>query len=570
MRCRAPSYFTVLIFAYALVPIFVSAQGPGKPVRLPGFTIEPLSGNGWEIARPAEGFPGLLGYRMEKSPAWFSISSVEIPIPLISWTTTMRQEAVGLDQFVFTKRLHQERRLAATLVRASWTIIPFGDEKHFLEAIAQARERDLRKQPGHILEFKTQVEGDAILPGCLRIDARVEEAADSPQALIISTRRYICPHPDAPGYMVEVGYGQRTPEGEEPVSLEEETKPFLQSLKFVRQEDLIDYPVVRTTFVPVGSLPSLVALQDHTAWIAAGSNWLLQLDTGSGKTTGVVQFKRPVGDLVVGADAFWLPQNTIADKAPDTLSVEHLRFVDHLRHGAREYWDDGIQAGFAAGSIWLPACSASSSMRSMGCANNLARIDPKNRDSITYIKLSEPRQVAGNGDTVWVTGLMGPCSREPCRNGSLSRIDASSKVVSATVAVPATRGAKLLADSHAAWVEDGAAIWRVDAVTSEVRSLDFEGRVEACSTGSVLWVLEFANWRGADRNTVTSLRLHRFNAQTLQAVGEPISLGQSEESTGPISLSGIHLRACRDDEIWLSDSSGVLLRLDMRPQTQVP
>jgi len=73
----------------------------------------------------------------------------------------------------------------------------------FFEAIAQARERDLRKQPSHILEFKTQVEGDAILPGCLRIDARVEEAADRPQAQIISTRRYICPHPDAPGYMVE-------------------------------------------------------------------------------------------------------------------------------------------------------------------------------------------------------------------------------------------------------------------------------------------------------------------------------------------------------------------------------
>ena len=154
-------------------------------------------------------------------------------------------------------------------------------------------------------------------------------------------------------------------------------------------------------------------------------------------------------------------------------------------------------------------------------------------------------------------------------NGTLARIDAAKNTVVASIPIPTAKG-KLLADAHAAWVDDGAAIWRVDAQTNEIKRLDFGGPTEACLDGGTLWVLEFTNRHHVGKNTVASLRLHAFDAQTLQVVGDPVSLGSSEESLDAISLSGIHLQACLSDEVWVSDRSGVLLRLDMRPRTQAP
>lgn len=40
-----------------------------------------------------------------------------------------------------------------------------------------------------------------------------------------------------------------------------------------------------------------------------------------------------------------------------------------------------------------------------------------------------------------------------------------------------------------------------------------------------------------------------------------------DESSDLNSLSGIHLRGCGGQQVWLSDDSGVLLRLDMSSST---
>ena len=550
MRCRAPSLFAVLLFVCTHAPIPVNAQSLGKQARLPGFTIEPLFGNGWSIARPAEEFPGLFGYILfKKSPAWFGISAGEIPVPLVSWHTMRRDESIGLEQFIFTKKLGEGPRIGATLVRASWVGIPFADPRQFLLAIAQARESELHKQFSRVLEFQSKTEGDSILPGCLRMDARFGGGTESGHPLIVSTRRYVCPHPDAPGYLVEVGYGQQTPEGETPASLEEETKSFLQSLKFVRQEDLISYSVLQTTFLPVGFSPSHMVLGEHGAWIAVGSSWLLQLEADSRKPVGAVQLHREVDNLVVGSDALWLPKNSIARNFPETLATEQLKFVGHLPH-------DETQAGFAGGSIWLPSCSVASTM---GCANKVARIDLKNHESLKRIKVTtsygDALSAVGNGDTVWVLNS----------KGSLVRIDAAKNTVVATLPIGFTARGKLLADARAAWLVDDAVIWRVDVQTNEIKKLDFRGPTEACLGGGMLWVLEFTNSPLVGKNTVHSIRLQGFNAQTLQAASDPVSLGQSEESLDPLSLSGIHLQTCLSDMVWVSDRSGVLFRLDMRP-----
>jgi hypothetical protein len=103
----------------------VEAQEPGHRLTLPGFSIEPLYGNGWSIARP-EGFPGLLGYLiLKKIPGWFPIGAEEVPVPLLEWQGASREDS-GVEQVVFTKKL-SNGQLGATIVRASWTQLTPGN-----------------------------------------------------------------------------------------------------------------------------------------------------------------------------------------------------------------------------------------------------------------------------------------------------------------------------------------------------------------------------------------------------------------------------------------------------------
>src|SRR5713101_2919991 len=307
MRTPATMFLVGLLFACALCCNEARAQESSRRATLPGFSVEPLVGNGWSIARPG-GFPGLLGYVvMKKIPGWFPISSSEIPIPLLGWEGFQR-ELSGIDEVVFTKKLGNGQ-MAATVVRASWTTFPVGED--FLERIAQAREEDLRKTY-HVLEFTT-VADDPVLPKCLRMDSRFEVEAEDKHPSVISTRRYLCSHPDVPGYLVEVGYGQQNPAGQEATSettvLEAQTKPFLLSLRFTRLQDLISSPSLWTRLIPVGHSPGQMELEGKTAWITVASNWLLQIDVQAGEPMGAVQLHHPVGAVASGMDSLWLGKN---------------------------------------------------------------------------------------------------------------------------------------------------------------------------------------------------------------------------------------------------------------------
>jgi hypothetical protein len=547
MNTPATLFLTALLFAHTICYNEARAQESPRRATLPGFTVEPLVGNGWSIARPG-GFPGLLGYVvMKKMPGWFPISSSEIPIPLLEWEG-FRHELIGIDQVVFTKKLGNGQ-MAATVVRASWTTFPVGED--FLEKIAQAREQELRKIY-HVLEFTT-LAGDPVLPKCLRMDSRIEGDTEDKHPFVFSTRRYLCSHPDASGYLVEVGYGQQIPGGpeatSEATSLEEQTKPFLQSLTFTRLQDLISSPSLRTKLIPVGHSPLQMELAGKTAWITVAGNWLQQIDLQAGKPTGAIRFHHPVGAIASGTDSVWLAKNEIAMKVPETLSTEVIHFVEHFPR-------DG-EAVFAAGSIWVPGCSISS----FACLDKLARIDPNKPESIVRIKIrGMVRNIAASNDTVWVLKLV--------KSGGVAQVDASKNTVSADIPVPSsTSGATLSADSRALWVDDGAAIWRVDAHTNQVARMDFQGPIQSCLTGDRLWVMEFTNWHVASGFSTAKLLLHHFDSETRLEVGPAVPLGETRieatsGSSAGLLLSRIQMRACHDDQVWLSDNSGVLLRID--------
>jgi len=139
----------------------VEAQEPGHRLTLPGFSIEPLYGNGWSIARP-EGFPGLLGYLiMKKIPGWFPIAAEEVPVPLLEWQGASREDS-GVEQVVFTKKL-SNGQLGATIVRASWTQLAPGND--LLARTMQVREQELRKS-FHVLKIETRATIRCCRPVC--------------------------------------------------------------------------------------------------------------------------------------------------------------------------------------------------------------------------------------------------------------------------------------------------------------------------------------------------------------------------------------------------------------------
>jgi len=71
--------------------------------------------------------------------------------------------------------------------------------------------------------------------GCVKYDSVVEDHGAPSAAgtiLIINATHYFFRHPDDPKYIVEIGYSQRFPKGDKPLPLEDEVKPFLQSIVF--------------------------------------------------------------------------------------------------------------------------------------------------------------------------------------------------------------------------------------------------------------------------------------------------------------------------------------------------
>jgi hypothetical protein len=129
---------------------------------------------------------------MKKIPGWFPIGAEEVPVPLLKWQGASREDS-GVEQVVFTKKL-SNGQLGATIVRASWTQLTPGND--LLVRTMQVREQELRRSY-HVLKIETRGD-DSVLPDCLRVDTLFEGNTEGNQHAVISSRRYLCAHPDAP------------------------------------------------------------------------------------------------------------------------------------------------------------------------------------------------------------------------------------------------------------------------------------------------------------------------------------------------------------------------------------
>ncbi len=531
---------------------------------LPGFTLRLSSEDKWGITRPPDLYAGLGGMGVPKTPNWFPFSSHEIPLPILPWTSTIKWDNVGYDQIVFMKKLGKGDRRGAYFVRAAWSDLPFTDAMGFLQEIAAHRKEEMSRSAQKLVSFAAHPASAKNLNGCLQVDAvfsaDLGEKSSSP---VVTTRRYVCSHPDIPGYFVEIGYGQETSGNEETVNLETELAPFLESLAFTHQEDLLQFPFLKTVMIPVGFRPASLSFLKNETWLRVGDSWLLRLDLRSNKPLGTVHLKSPTADSLVAADVLWLASNEVLKKFPDSLDTGALHFLDKMRPNGEQ------NVALTATSRWLALPGKGIVERQdLQSGNPVTTIELPRIETDPNAKKKDPKTVpTGVGADslhVWVLS----------DRGIVMHIDPANNQVTRKIILPTSRPLNISLTQDAAWVADSSQLWRIDATTFEAKAFSIASfSHEYCEWEGDLWVLEFSRANDEKEKTVATPRsvlLHHYDSHSLKETSTPLSLGTSVESKKAISPSGIHFAGCRDSELWLYDRSGVLFRLDMTDAMHPP
>lgn len=530
------------------------AQGHSETMHLPGFTLRLSSGDKWGITRPSDLYAGVGGWGIAKTPNWFPISSHEIPLPILPWTSTIKWDNVGYDQIVFMKKLGKGDRRGAYFVRAAWSDLPFTDAMGFLQQIAAARKEELARSAQRLVSFAAHPAPAQNLNGCLQVDAVFSaEPGEKSSSPVVTTRRYLCSHPDIPGYFVEIGYGQETSGNEETINLETELAPFLESLAFTHQEDLLQFPSLKAAMIPVGFRPASLSFLKNETWIRVGDSWLMCLDLRSNKPIGAVHLKSPTADSLVAADALWLARNEVLKKFPDSLDTGVLHFLDKMRPNGDQ------NVALTATSRWLALPSKGVVERQdLQTGNIVATIELPRVETDANAKKKDPKTVpTGVGADalhVWVLN----------DRGLVMHIDPANNQVTRKIILPTSKPLNVVLTQDVAWVADSSQLWRIDASTFDAQAFSISGfNYEYCEWAGDLWVLEFSETKEKVTAAPRKVLLHHYNSHSLKETEAPLSLGTSVESKKVISPSGIHFAGCRDRELWLYDRSGVLFRLDM-------
>lgn len=148
------------------------------------------------------------------------------------------------DRVMFEKILvHSPIRTHRILASVGTSVVPLKDRKEVLQRIERKAQEEVEKNATAIEEMRKllpatvfKVSLDSSLGSeCLRQDVTIPEQDVPGGPILVQTMHgFSCPHPDMPGYIIELGYSQRFSQGEQPVPWEAEAEPFFKSLVFNR------------------------------------------------------------------------------------------------------------------------------------------------------------------------------------------------------------------------------------------------------------------------------------------------------------------------------------------------
>jgi virginiamycin B lyase len=330
-------------------------------------------------------------------------------------------------------------------------------------------------------------------------------------------RGYLCSHPDAPTYVIEIGYFDTIPKGfPEPSVAVAEGERFLSGLSFT--------PLgVHVTQTSSGEKPRGLALYDDAAWLSqGGTDTVSKIDLRTRTKVAEIDVGREPEGLAVGFGSIWVPNwgsGTVSRIDPARNRVEA---VIQVGQGPTQ-----VAIGF--GSAWVTNEKS----------YEVSRLDPAtNRLSATIATNGKPVTIAIGGDSLWV---------EHFRTDEIWRISPRIDRVVQTVHVGKGRHF-MMGDDTGLWASNSGddTVSRINAATGELVATVAVGDTPfglALARGKV-WVGNFGD------GTVSEI-----DPATNSVVGTPTPVGKN-----PFLLAGTNTT------VWVLDvwnwEHGSLSRID--------
>jgi YVTN family beta-propeller protein len=324
----------------------------------------------------------------------------------------------------------------------------------------------------------------------LRRDSGFRSSAEYVGRLVTSVSHYYgyaCSHPDAPAYVVEIGYFETVPKGAGKPLVPEEGGAFLKALTFTRLG-------VHVTQLPAGRGSRGVAFGHGAVWLTEEAGILSRVDPKSGMTVARIPVGRWPQGFAVGLGGVWVPNwasDTVSRIDPDSNKVVATIPV---RRGP-------VDVALGSGSVWVASEKD----------HSVSRLDPRTNQVTAVIPTNgRPVAIAADDGSIWV---------EDFETNEIWRIDSGLNRVVATIRVG--QGRHLFALGHGAvWVSNelSDSISRIDPTTNKVVATIGVGHGPmglALADGN-LWVANFGD-----------STLLRIDPRTNQLKSVPIPIGES-------------------------------------------
>ena len=302
---------------------------------------------------------------------------------------------------------------------------------------------------------------------CERYDATMEDRGvphDEGRLYLFEVHGAACLHPGLQSEVIDVQYSRRRLISDRPVAIAPEGEAFLKSLEFI--------PMVRpyvSNSIEVNGSPQLVAAGHGSLWVTRMSDNVVARITPEME---LVAATIPVGNgpvgLAVTETAVWVANTqsgTVSRIDPASNEVTAT-----IKVGA-----DPLMVTAAFGSVWVTNSGD----------ETLSRIDPETNRATAAVVGRRPSGVVAAGDSLWVASLsentvqrIDPVSGRPDGSpievgrgpnflagdheavwatnqldGTLSRIDVATRMVTATVRIGSSLGGLALGHGFV-WVAD--------------------------------------------------------------------------------------------------------------------
>ena len=427
------------------------------------------------------------------------------------WSALAPQDALRFGYFdvVFRKTIGPGQ-LAHAYVIVHPTSTGFADPAKILGA-----DVDQFIKPGSrsLKTFKDSLAGAS----CIRW--QMEREASAPMStpgsrlnqvtFVSSYRGYLCSHPDAPAFVIEIGYIETVPQGTRRSLVPEEGDSFLKALALtplgVKVSQFSAGPESRGVVlghdalwvteegagvvsrfdpktgaivarIPVGKRPEGFALGLGALWVPNwASDTISRIDAKTNKVVATISVGRGPSDVAVAQGSAWVTNEK--DGSVSRLSPVTNQVIAVIHTGGRP-----VVVATGADAIWVENFES----------DEIWRIDPKKNLLVATIHVGQGRHlIAADDNAVWVSNA---------RDDSVSRINPATNQVVATVAV-GHRPMGLVVVGRALWVANfgEATILRIDPQTNQIKGPRIpvgESPFFLSGSGHVVWALSvWGHWQ---------------------------------------------------------------------------